>query len=251
MITVCCPSCQTKLAIKDEWAGEKVKCPRCGQVVAVPAAVPSAPVGADGRTLPTNPEPPSKVQPPADANPPTHPGTNILEATREGQAPEGGPDGSLTDFLSPPQADDELGRLGKYRILKVLGHGGMGIVYRAEDPILRRFVAIKAMLPGMAASASAGKRFLREAQTLAAVEHDHIVRIHDVAEDRGVPFLAMEFLKGEPLDVRVERDKVLPPGRSCASAGRSPRGWPPPTSAAWSTATSSPPTSGWRRRRGG
>ena len=117
---------------------------------------------------------------------------------------------SLTDFLAPPQADDELGRLGKYRILKVLGHGGMGVVFQAEDPKLKRSVAIKAMLPTLAASASAGKRFLREAQAMAAVEHDHIVRIYQVDEERGVPFLAMEFLKGEPLDERLKRDEKLP-----------------------------------------
>ena len=121
-----------------------------------------------------------------------------------------GHDPSLTDFLSPPQADDELGRLGKYRILKVLGHGGMGVVYQAEDPKLKRKVALKAMLPTLAASASAGQRFLREAQAMAAVKHDHVVTIHQVDEERGVPFLAMEFLKGEPLDERLNREQKLP-----------------------------------------
>src|SRR6185369_12857275 len=61
-----------------------------------------------------------------------------------------------------------------------------------------------------AASASAGQRFLREGQAMAAVEHDHIVRIYQVDEDRGVPFLAMEFLKGEPLDERLKREAKLP-----------------------------------------
>src|SRR5262249_39032557 len=118
--------------------------------------------------------------------------------------------GSLTDLLGPPQADDELGRLGKYRILKVLGHGGMGVVYQAEDPELKRMVAIKAMLPGQAASANAGQRFLREAQAMAAIKHDHIVTIYQVDRARGVPFLAMEFLKGEPLAERLEREAKMP-----------------------------------------
>jgi formylglycine-generating enzyme required for sulfatase activity/serine/threonine protein kinase len=112
--------------------------------------------------------------------------------------------------LSRPQADDEIGRLGKYRVLKVLGRGGMGVVYLAEDTTLRRRVALKQMLPGLGASPSARKRFLREAQALAAVEHDHIARIYDVGEERGMPFLAMEFLKGEPLDERLKRDATLP-----------------------------------------
>ena len=72
------------------------------------------------------------------------------------------------------------------------------------------------MLPTLAASASAGKRFLREAQAMAAVEHDHIVRIHQVDEERGVPFLAMEFLKGEPLDERLKREQKLPRRRGAA-----------------------------------
>jgi serine/threonine protein kinase len=138
----------------------------------------------------------------------TQPPLSKPNATGDG-AGNGAPDANLTDFLAPPQADDELGRLGDYRVLRILGHGGMGVVFKAEDPKLKRTVAIKAMLPALAASASAGKRFLREAQAMAAVEHDHIVRIYQVAEDRGVPFLAMEFLKGEPLDERLKRAEQL------------------------------------------
>ena len=86
----------------------------------------------------------------------------------------------------------------------------MGVVFQAEDPKLERKLAIKAMLPSLAASESARKRFLREAKTAAAIEHDHIVPILQVGEDRGVPFIAMPFLKGEPLDERLKRDGVLP-----------------------------------------
>ena len=66
------------------------------------------------------------------------------------------------------------------------------------------------MLPSLAASPSAKKRFLREAQAAASIKHDHIVTIHQVGEDRGVPFLAMEFLDGEPLDARLKREGKLP-----------------------------------------
>jgi serine/threonine protein kinase len=114
------------------------------------------------------------------------------------------------EFLAPPQSDDELGRLGKYRILSILGRGGMGVVFKAEDPVLRRIVAIKVLRPMLAASASAGQRFLREAQAMAAVEHDHIVRIYQVDEERGLPFLAMELLKGESLHERLKREERLP-----------------------------------------
>src|SRR5437868_8783625 len=86
----------------------------------------------------------------------------------------------------------------------------MGLVFLAEDPQLKRPVALKAMLPTLASSESARKRFIREAQAAAAIDHDHIVHIYQVGEDRGVPFLAMQFLKGEALDERLKRDKMLP-----------------------------------------
>src|SRR5205823_6361296 len=105
-------------------------------------------------------------------------------------------DRELYDFLTPPQAEGELGRLSGYPVLKVLGAGGMGIVFQAEDPRLKRPVALKVMRPALAASESARRRFVREAQTLAAIDHEHIVPVFQVGEDRGVPFLAMPLLKG-------------------------------------------------------
>ncbi len=113
-------------------------------------------------------------------------------------------------FLSPPQAPDELGRLCSYRILEVLGSGGMGVVFLAEDSQLKRPVALKVMRPGMAANQSARQRFLREARAMAALKHDRIVTIYQVDEDRGVPFLAMEHLQGETLHARLKRETLLP-----------------------------------------
>src|SRR5438067_1723630 len=83
---------------------------------------------------------------------------------------------------------------------EVLARGGMGIVFLAEDVHLRRKVALKVMLPGQAAMKAARERFLREAQSAAAIENDHIVHINQVGEDRGVPFLAMQLLNGESLE---------------------------------------------------
>ena len=120
------------------------------------------------------------------------------------------PNRELYDFLAPAEQADELGRLGPYRVLKVLGAGGMGVVFRAEDPGLQRLVALKAMLPALACSPSAKERFFREARAAAALKHPHIVTIFQVGEDRGAPFLAMEFLEGEPLDERLKRETRLP-----------------------------------------
>jgi hypothetical protein len=127
---------------------------------------------------------------------------------------QAGPSAQATDpsgdGLRPPQAPDEIGRLGGYRVLGRLGAGGMGAVYRAEDPQLRRLVALKVMLPKIAADPNAKDRFLREARAAAAVEHDHIIPIHQVGEDHGTAFLAMPLLKGETLADRLKRERPLP-----------------------------------------
>ena len=216
MIQFNCPTCGHGLRVKTELAGKKGKCLKCGQAVVVPAQAASRVPGGDAANLLDE-----KTRAPRDA-----PAPNILDAatipppSSRTVAPtskdntsldvDAGEDRSLTDFLAPAQQPDEIGRLGMYRILKVLGAGGMGVVYKAEDPGLKRLVAIKAMLPAIAASASAKKRFLREAQAAAAIRHNNIVTIFQVGEDRGIPFLAMEFLEGESLDDRLKREATLP-----------------------------------------
>jgi serine/threonine protein kinase/formylglycine-generating enzyme required for sulfatase activity len=120
-----------------------------------------------------------------------------------------GLDKIAASILAPPQQPDEIGRLGVYRVLSVLGKGGMGMVFRAEDPGLRRLVALKIMLPELAKRGSAKDRFLREARLAATLEHDHVVTIHQVGEDRGIPFIAMSFLKGMSLDDWLKQRRPL------------------------------------------
>ncbi|HEY1377436.1 MAG TPA: serine/threonine-protein kinase, partial [Gemmataceae bacterium] len=106
--------------------------------------------------------------------------------------------------LGPPERPGDLGRLGGYHVLRVLGRGGMGVVFEAEDPRLGRKVALKVMTRAAAQKPGARERFLREARAAAAVDHDHITPIFQVGEDRGVPFLAMPLLRGETLDERLQ-----------------------------------------------
>jgi WD40 repeat protein len=146
------------------------------------------PPAANGSDEATAAETPS-AQLSADTPPPPGPTARGTEKTQD-----------LYDFLAPPQGPGEIGRLGGYRVLKVLGQGGMGVVFLAEDPRLQRPVALKAMRPALAADPAGRERFLREARATAAVKNDHVVTIHQVDEERGVPFLAMEFLDGLPLD---------------------------------------------------
>jgi tRNA A-37 threonylcarbamoyl transferase component Bud32 len=136
--------------------------------------------------------------------------TTTGEGTNPGQSSAAA--GQHMAVLGPAQAADEIGRLGGYRVLRVLGAGGMGIVFEAEDPQLKRKVALKVMRPELAEVPANRHRFLREAQAAAAIEHDHIVTIHQVGEDRGVPFLAMPLLKGETLEDALRRaEGVSPP----------------------------------------
>lgn len=114
------------------------------------------------------------------------------------------------DFLAPPERADEIGRLGPFRVLAVLGMGGMGIVFRAESLELRRVVALKVLQPTMAANPSIRQRFVREGQAAAAIEHEHVVTIYRVGEDRDVPYLAMQLLMGESLADRLQREPRLP-----------------------------------------
>ncbi len=122
----------------------------------------------------------------------------------------------VSRILSPAESDGEMGRLGGYRVLDVLGKGGMGIVFKAEDVGLKRLVALKAMLPHIAMSSdSARERFVREAQATAAIHHDNIVTIHQVVPDGEVPFLAMHLLEGESLGMRLKREEVVPLDEAC------------------------------------
>jgi len=113
-------------------------------------------------------------------------------------------------FLSPPQSPEEIGRLSNYRVFQILGEGGMGMVLEAEDIKLKRRVAIKVMKPEIARKEQHRARFLREAQAAAAVEHDHIIPIYQIGEENGVPFIAMPFLKGEPLDAHLRNQQMEP-----------------------------------------
>ncbi len=94
--------------------------------------------------------------------------------------------------------------IGKYQIQKVLGHGGMGTVYEAIDPLINRKVALKMMVPGLVENPDLRKRFLREAQAAGGLRHRNIVTVYDLGEDKGQPYIAMEFIEGLDLEKLIQ-----------------------------------------------
>jgi eukaryotic-like serine/threonine-protein kinase len=133
---------------------------------------------------------------------------------------------SSSDTIGPSSSPGGVGGavpmqfIGTFSILRILGEGGMGTVYLAEDIRLKRKAAIKTMKLELASHPENRERFLREAQAAAAIDHDNIVPIWQIGEAAdGSPFIAMPFLQGEMLATRLKREPMQPLGILLKVAG--------------------------------
>lgn len=112
-------------------------------------------------------------------------------------------------FLEPPTKAGGIGCLGDYELVRVLGEGGMGIVFEADDKRLGRKVALKVLRPELT-DESFRQRFEREGRISSSIQDDNICLVYQVGVHKSVSYMAMEFLKGEDLDEKLKRDGWLP-----------------------------------------
>ena len=124
----------------------------------------------------------------------------------------------MIQLLAPSPLETGM-LLGRYEIEALLGHGGMGEVYRARDTRLDRVVAVKVLLGRASDDPGRQKRFTQEAWILSSLNHPNICAIYDIGEHQGRAFLVMEYVEGEPLDARLAR-RPLPVAQALTLAGQ-------------------------------
>src|SRR3954452_4606616 len=98
--------------------------------------------------------------------------------------------------------------IAHYRILEPLGQGGMGAVYKALDEKLNREVALKVLPAEYVARDERRRRFLQEARAASRLNHPHILTVYEIGESDGIPFMAMEYIEGEPLRERIKNQPL-------------------------------------------
>ncbi|TWU16217.1 serine/threonine-protein kinase [Allorhodopirellula heiligendammensis] len=123
-------------------------------------------------------------------------------------------------FLEPATHPEMLGRIGRYEVESLLGHGGMGVVFRAYDSDLQRAVAVKVLAPHWAMSPTARQRFAREAEAAASVAHENVIPIYNVDANAKLPYLVMRYVPGMTLQRWVRTHGPLSVGTILRVAGQ-------------------------------
>ena len=119
-------------------------------------------------------------------------------------------------FLTDNTEPDSIGSLQHFRVVRLIGEGGMGYVFEARDTRLERPVALKIVKPALAANRGGQERFLREARAMASIRHENVVTVYDVGKQDRFTFLAMELLEGETLASRLADAGKLNPRKAVA-----------------------------------
>lgn len=230
-MSVRCPHCEHKFALKAEPGVYQPKCPDCGEAfaLAIPreagarivvgksvdhlkrrlarqheraalASVADAPTVASSADMPTVASTPGDM--PTVASSPADRPTIGSPAPRHA---------AVTAPAMPQPGDAPMGRLDGYELLRELGKGGMGCVYLARQVALDRHVAVKTIAPQLARSPAFLARFVREAFAVAQLSHHNVVQIHDVGHDEDQHYFSMEYVHGRSLaDVVKDHGKLDP-----------------------------------------
>lgn len=141
--------------------------------------------------------------------------TGVIKKLKAGEFTLVGIEEQVRRVLDVPIADDAPGRLGKFEVIELIAAGGMGLVFRARDPVLQRDVAIKTLSSRLSGDEESRERFLCEARAVADLEHANILPIHAVEEGEHVPFIVMPLV-GRTLQDLVEEEGALAEGRAVA-----------------------------------
>ena len=157
---------------------------------------------------------------------------SVGSASTENRVPAGSSptvDGTVFGSRHGPADPAKPSRFPGYEVLGELGRGGMGVVYKARQHSLGRFVAIKMILSASHASSDRRARFTHEAKTIALLKHPHVVQVYDYGSHEGKPFFSLEYLEGGTLADKL-RGEPQAPAQAAPMVESSPRRCRRPTS---------------------
>lgn len=192
--------CRCGRLITVDGSTREVVCPTCKTRNVVPGGETYAPPPI--LSAPVAPIPPARAAAASSAAP----SAPSAPAAAPAAAPAPAGNGAATAILDLHVG----GRLGRFALEKVLGHGGMGTVYQARDDANGREVALKVLHPILQGRPDFVSRFQREARAAASLNHENIVRVLDSGIERGSPWIAMELVEGEDLLAAAQRGAVTP-----------------------------------------
>ena len=157
--------------------------------------------------------------------------SGLLEAWMNDQPPD------KADGAFGTAADLGVGsRVGAYRLVQLIGRGGMAAVFRANDDRLGRQAAVKILVPALAADEAFRQRFIRESRAAAAVDDPHIIPVYEAGQSDGVLFIAMRYVEGGDLRTVIRSRGALTPAAPRRYCRRWRQRWTPRTPLAWYTA---------------
>jgi eukaryotic-like serine/threonine-protein kinase len=205
------PQCQKPMLVKDELAGQAVRCPACKATLSAvsrsdtPAASKTAKDPSTIQSISSAKESTSVARPARQSAPSESSGWGVptMEATT---APPPRPSGAQESAGGAPgkasrggQREEMPANIGPYQVSHELGRGAFGVVYKGHDPKLKRDVAIKVLNRNALHSTKAVERFLREAQVVAQMHHNHIIPVFELGEHEGCHYIASRFVPGKSL----------------------------------------------------